>query len=338
MLRKRIRMKHADDSVHGENDLLKPALVLGGGITGLIAARALLNVGIPVTLIAAPQPPDQMICASSAFKQDDFLSALREATQEATVIEVSTWPAIRRDGHLFRARIDHEEEAVFGCLLVAPEVSLAPADSSLPEEAQPISLQGIPDSPCAVAFLLDYSTQSAPAAGMLAMRQALENALKGGQSFVLFKHAPVVHLFGEALYEEARDAGVRFHRFGTELPRVEPIEDASEPSNLFRITVNDVVEAGEPVTFDCEKIVAATYPDASSLPGHARDIADGELDTDGFLLSESIHCHSGCSFRNGVFAIGGATGSLDLLQTLAQASAAAVRARGWMLRLRQRRK
>lgn len=311
--------------------MLHPALVLGGGIVGRMAARALLNIGVPVTLLEGPDQADSLTCAGPGFNEQAFLEHLRETTRDAVVVEVSAWPHVRRDGHLFRARIAEDGEETFGCVFVCPGVPLAMHDESLPPMVETISPAAVAGMPERIAFLLDCPRPSSPGAGMLAFRQALENTLAGGTSFVVFRQAPVIHVFGETLYEDAKVAGVRFHRFGGTLPVVESLNGAAEASGPFRVTVRDVIEEGEQIVFECDRVVAATQIDASSLPARASAAADGDCDSEGFLLSESIHCHSGRSFRKGIYALGGATGSPDLLQTLARASAAAVDARAWML-------
>jgi len=323
-------MKH-DDTLPDKTVPLKPALVLGGGIAGLIAARALLAVQIPVTLVSVSPPSDDLICAGPGFDTDEFVRGLRGSAKDARFIHMETWPLVRRDGHQFRAWLGEKEEGLFGCVFVASPISMTPPNRLLPQATEVVSVKGLSGPPGRIGFLLDYSKVSSPAAGMLALKQALDNASGGGQSFVLFKHAPVVHVFGETLYEQARNAGVRFHRFGSEVPFVEEVQDTTGDRKCFRVTVRDVVESGEPVTFECERIVTATRLDASSAIPSALAVSDGDLDADGFLLGESIHCASGEFFSSGVFAVGGATGNTDLLQTLAQASAAAVQARAWLL-------
>jgi len=328
--------RNADAGSESERTLPRPALVLGGGISARMAARALLNIGVPVTLIAGPGHADSLACAVPGFNEAAFLRELQETIKEARILDVDAWPRVRRDGHLFRARIADDSEEVFGCVFVSPGVPMALPDKSLPAAAEAVSSGTVPGMPGRIAFLLDCPKPSAPAAGMLAFRQALENTLSGGASFVLFRHAPVAHLFGETLYEKAKVAGVRFHRFGDTMPVVQPLKEASEAPGTFRVTVSDVIEEGEEIVFECDKILAATQIDASSVPASAVAIADGDFDEEGFLLSESIHCHSGRSFRNGIFALGEVTGSTDLLRTLAGASAAAIEARAWMLRAASR--
>ncbi|MFH0822070.1 MAG: hydrogenase iron-sulfur subunit, partial [Pseudomonadota bacterium] len=64
-------------------------------------------------------------------------------------------------------------------------------------------------------------------------------------------------------------------------------------------------------------------------------ITGDERDPDGFVLSESIHRHSGRSVINGVFAVGEVTGETDLFGVIRQARSAAVKARAWMMRVEQ---
>jgi heterodisulfide reductase subunit A len=306
------------------------ALVLGGGIAGRMTARALLNIDVPVTLVVGPETASSLACAGPGFDEAAFVKELDDSIKEAKILNVDVWPCVHRKGHLFKASIGPNEEETFGCVFISPGVPLAATNGSLPAGVEPVSGNSPMQEPARIAFLLDYPISSAPAVGMVAFRQALENTRAGGTSWVLFKHAPVVHLFGETLYEKAKLAGVRFLRFGDAAPVVQGADGASGGQGPFQVTIDDVIDR-EPIVFECDKVKVATNIEASSVPAPALETADGDLDLAGFLLSDSIHCHSGRSFRNGVFAVGEATGSVDLLKTLAKASAAAVSARAWMI-------
>jgi len=101
---------------------------------------------------------------------------------------------------------------------------------------------------------------------------------------------------------------------------------------IWRITGRDVIEQGEAFTFECERVVSVTGPDPSSIPGWLSGLLEGDLDREGFLLSDSVHGLAGRSFRSGVFAVGEVTGNLDLLRVIVQARAVAGQVRSWMLR------
>jgi coenzyme F420-reducing hydrogenase delta subunit/NAD-dependent dihydropyrimidine dehydrogenase PreA subunit len=166
---------------------------------------------------------------------------------------------------------------------------------------------------------------------MEAIRQAAENVDAGGKSIVVFRHAPVAHLFGEELYESAKRSGVQFYRFGDALP----LAVRQKPTGKYQVTVSDLIEAGDAVVLECDRLLAATGLDVSSLIDHAAEMPGIETDSEGFLISESIHCHSGRSFKNGIFSVGDATGNLEFMGTVAEAASAAVRARAWMVQAAQ---
>ena len=103
------------------------------------------------------------------------------------------------------------------------------------------------------------------------------------------------------------------------------------PTRSFSSPLRDVIETGENVSLHCDEILAAQGPDPESVPQVFREVCGNDSDEDGFLLSDSIHCHSGRSFRNGIFAVGEVTGETDLVRVTAQAASAAVNARAWMM-------
>lgn len=310
---------------------LPPALIIGDGPSGLLAARALLDLGAPVSVMKCEPSTAALFCAAPGVDGREYLRNLSEVLDRVETLERRERIEVLRQGTGFLVRSGKEPPRHFGCIVFAHGVSSTPVPADLPDGVEPL----VPDytryRPQGVAFLLDFGKLSNPAVGMAAIEQARLNKAAGGESVVLMRHAPVRHLFGESLYESARAAGVRFFRFGDQLPLVERLPDPPAPELRFRITVKDVIEAGDPIVISCDLVIAAMGADPSPLPSYVVEVTGGEVDRDGFVLSSSIHCAPGKSFSGGIFAVGECTGSLDLLDVVSQAAAVAADARAWMM-------
>ncbi len=307
------------------------ALVLGEGLAGLLAVKALTDLGIASTWVKTGTGGRSLFCPSAEFEAGRYMQALSERLEGVQIRTEKHFPVIHRDRHEFVARFSDGSESRVGCLFSTPEVSMSVLPDDLPEGTEIVSAAGLSRKGMTVVFLLDYGSPSPLAVGMEAIRQAAENVDSGGKSIVVFRNAPVAYLFGEELYESAKRSGVQFYRFGRELP----LAVREGPTGKYRVTVTDMIEAGDSVVLDCDRLLAATGLDVSSLTDHAAEIFGVETDSNGFLISESIHCHSGRSFKNGIFSIGTATGNLDFIGTVVEAASAAARARAWMVQAAQ---
>lgn len=311
----------------------RQALVVGTGPAGLMVSRALIDLGIAVSICDVAGSSSSPYCAAPGFDIEAYLESLEKDPTGVEMLEPSGIPKVHRDGTGFVADLGNGRRERFGCVVLTPGVSMIPLSGDLPagiESISPGSMMG-PGREC--LFLLDYGPRRTdPAVGMTAIKQAIENHEAGGRSIVLMRHAQVAHLFGESLYEHAKRSGVRFVRFGDQLPVIEaePGEDGRD--GRFRVTMSEPVAGVEELVIWADRVLAAGRPDGSSVPQAAGDIASGDVDEEGFLLSSSVHCHSGRSFTNGVFAVGEAVGGMDFIRIAAQAASAAVRARAWMIR------
>jgi quinone-modifying oxidoreductase subunit QmoB len=307
-----------------------PVLVIGGGLSGMMTAKALSELGLSVTMLRVGSEPSRLYCADGRLDFADYVRSLSESMNGVEVHELPAIPEIRREGFGFYSDFGSGKGRLYGCLILTSGIKLEGLSSVLPKGVGLIAPETFSGSGRSIGFLLDYGPRSNPAAGMAAISQAIENKKAGGESFIIFQHAPVAHLFGESLYDLAKRIGVQFYRFGEKLPLIER-SSVDNPDEKFLITLQDVIETGENVSLYCDEILAAHGYDPASVPGVLREVCGNDSDEDGFLLSDSIHCHSGRSFRNGIFAVGEVTGEADLVRVAAQAASAAVNARAWMM-------
>ncbi|MFH0823286.1 MAG: 4Fe-4S dicluster domain-containing protein, partial [Pseudomonadota bacterium] len=322
-------------AIGAEVDRTPKALVLGAGLSALLAVNALTDLDISVTWAEIGRTDDCLYSPNPEFDKAWFVDDLYRNLSVTRREEAFSWPVIRREGAGFKTTFENGTSSLYGSVFAAPSLALSPPPSSLPPGVESVMPEGISGAPGRCVFLLDYPDRSPGAVGMAAIGQAIRNRNSGGESYVVLRHAPVFHSFGESLYGRAKQEGVLFLRFAGQLPLIEKSssEGASRPA--FTVTVRDTALGGDPVTIECDRVLAATGPDPKSVPVQAVEITGDERDPDGFVLSESIHRHSGQSVINGVFAVGEVTGETDLFGVIRQARSAAVKARAWMMRVEQ---
>ncbi len=305
------------------------ALLVGGGVPALIAVEALKELGFDITFAKIDSPPLHFYSSQDVGSEfEDYLRDLSLSVQDAETIDSDAPPAVRLVREGFRATFRDGRESTYDCLFLAPGVSLRPKPQFLPENAD--LFRGGIELPHAgrIAFLMDHPRLSDPALGMTAIRAATKNVLSGGESVLCFRHAPVIGLLGETLLDDARKAGVQFIRFQEALPP-SVSSDPAEPE-LVRLAVNDALDNESLSEFLCDRLFVVTGPDPSSIPKWAIKMAHGDSDGEGFMLSESLPCNSGCSWSSGVFIVGEATGNQDLATCVVQARAAAAKAKAWI--------
>ncbi|HMK37352.1 MAG TPA: hydrogenase iron-sulfur subunit [Desulfomonilaceae bacterium] len=305
------------------------ALIIGGGIPAMVAAEALAAMGVDITFARFRKTPDHVYFTQQDPSTDDKLEELALRLGDVKTVDVYRAPVISRDRSGFKARFEDGTTRSYDCLLLAPGLSLSLPHSSLPQNAELFSSHTKVFPGERVAFLMDYLRPSDPALGMNAIKAAAHNVINGGSSVVFFRNLPVLHLFGEALCDWAREVGVQFVRFGDEEPLASSLGEHESPVR-FRLTARDMIDPDSEISFDCTRLVSVTGPDASQIPEWALEIARDDLDDRGFVLSESVHCNSGSSFATGVYLVGEATGNLDLIGGIAQAKAAAAKAQAWI--------
>lgn len=312
------------------------ALIVGGGVSAALAAKALSEMGIQVTFARFRDVSSQLYYALPEMDGNVLTESLSPEFGNIEIIDVIKAPAVRKNNGVFSAEYEDGSASVYDCLLLAPGLSLKQRSPNLPEETELFTaqMQIVPGR--RVAFLLDCEELSSPAAGMAAILVAAANERGGGESVVCFRHAPVLHVFGETLYDAARRTGVKFVRFGEEIPELR-VSDDCEGQKQFQLLVKDSIDSENDFVWDCDRVVEVTGPDVSTIPEWAVKMAGSDIDPQGFMLSDSVRSASGCSLSSGVFVVGEATGTTDLIRCMAQAKAAALRAHAWVERSRVKR-
>jgi quinone-modifying oxidoreductase, subunit QmoB len=304
------------------------ALVVGSGLLAAVAAQTFAEMGAHATFARLQDALSHPLAAEPSSSVEEEPTSLNTDLSRVTVMDVDRPPVVQRDGGAFVAVFSDATTSRYDCLLLAPEISLAPKPAALPQDVELLTPATEIRPGQRIVFLMDYLRPSDPSLGMAAIRLGTQNKVSGGESVVCFQHVPVAHLFGEALYDEARRLGVRFVRFGDEPPTVRTTYVADK-APAFRLSVKDVIDSEE-FAYDCDRVLVVTGPDAGSVPKWAVEMAGGDVDSRGFLLSDSVHAVAGSAFASGIFVTGTGTGNLDLIKGTAEAKTAAATARAWM--------
>lgn len=306
------------------------ALVIGNGLTASIVVAAINNLGINTTQSELGSKSTGLFrsCDNGSLKVFNDLFDKHKAMPVETLTTPLTQIVVSDNG--FRVTFRDRSTREFSCVFVATEAKFKPLPEGLTDGITVYTPgSGSIPTELAVCFLLDLGEITNPSIGMSVMRVALENQLAGGKSFVALRHTPVKGLFGETLYEKARLNGVRFFRYGDELPRIEPVSKADEVHPSFRVSIRDVIEWGEDFSFTADRVFVAVNPVGYDIPDKLKDLLSHETDLQGFLIQDSVHCATGKSFRRGLYCVGPSTGCVDLIATTLAATATAVDVASW---------
>ncbi len=312
-----------------QTERLKPAMIVGNGPVAHLICAMMRSMNIDVNLVYCQEPSAYIHSTLATNPSSKLAAVIQSGHGFFRGFELSEIETMKRLDSDFTLILKNGERINNGCVILAPDLRPKNADLSLPADVEPVPSGKLCNPGGKVVFLLDYKKTSDPGPAMAAIVRAMENIEAGGESSVIMRHVPVRHIYGETQYDEAKSKGVRFFRHSETYPEVK-----SSPTNGgFVVRVVDGISGPDPIEIKCDRVIVATEPDPDDIIEKWRHIADGDEDSAGYLLDESIHCHSGRSFTNGVFAVGAITGTGDLNFATAQAASAAVKARGWLLGL-----
>ncbi len=199
-------VKHSNEAIPTpkSSEATPRALIMGGGMPAMIAAHALMEIGIEVTLARLRDIPEHVYFAGPVSDLGNYVKDLSLKFSEIEIVNVMSAPIVQRVQGVFAVTFDNGTESVYDCLFLAPGVSLKPKPLGLPVEAELFTAQIKIQPEEQVAFVMDYKELSDPTLGMSAIRIAAEHVRNGGGAVVCFRHAPVRHVFGETLYDSAR--------------------------------------------------------------------------------------------------------------------------------------
>ncbi len=315
---------------HQGAETYQTAMVVGNGLTASIVVSSLNRQGVQVTQVVFGPKTDSLFCNCENSQVEAFLSTLSQDGSKPKIFTSSAPVEISPTQNGFLVTFEDAAKCFFSSIFLATEGSFKPLPTKAPDNVTRFTPHCFDQvSGRSVTFVLDYDEVTNPSMGMQAIKTALNNKLAGGESSIIFRHAPVRGLFGEKLYGQARSGGVKFFRFGNKLPLIEPLSDDKASTTKFKISVQDVIETGTVFTFESEMVFVACNPVPVEIPSFFSPLLVREIDHLGFLLQDSVHCSAGKSFCSGVYCIGPSVGMVDLLETSWSAAAAATEAASW---------
>ncbi len=283
------------------------AAVVGSHPAGMETAVKLRNFGLNVTILSD----------SDAENSDD-----NNVTDGELV-------SMTREDESFRIDIRQgtEKKSLFADLVVAAPRSPAHLPKSAPEgcmASSEFSLENKESEGLRIAFLLDVSGASNAPSVRRILEQALEARKKSFEATVLFRNMPVNGMDGQRIFDEARNAGIHFIRYGDEEPLI------SKSNDSWRIETTDDALPGQSLVLEADALVLAEHPEPHPILSRIEEITRLDRDSEGFLQANNIRHHPVSSFTKGIFFAGEAKAELLPSETTLEADAVVESALNWM--------
>jgi quinone-modifying oxidoreductase subunit QmoB len=305
----------------------QPSLVIGSGKCALQTARHLASAGVPV-LMAAGRPdvslPAQEKPGSAETAGIDIIAGASLAACEGFAGGFKT-VLTANDGN----RTTHE----VGSIVVADDTQRGSNLAALGLKAS-ASVRSLSDFAKAVAegpaqeaaklhgktvvFLNGLVRESNPVMAAEIMQSALAlQDLPDVETFVLTTNLKVAADGLEALYHQAKSAGVVFAKFSADPPRIEQAEDGRVTIHFTDDVSGRMIRLQPDVT-----VVDETIMPSEALQDLGR-ILDLAADEAGFLQTDNVHRWPVFTNRRGILAAGPARAVLMPAEIIADAAAAA---------------
>ena len=189
-----------------------------------------------------------------------------------------------------------------------PEYRTAPGQGPLAGAMELTAFSQIPADQLAQhsAILLDYAGPEYKKTARLALTAALNARTAGRQVTVVMDKMLVHGAQGQQIYDQARQAGVRFLRFTAS----EDIE-IKKTDTGFSLTLNEATLPGTPVTLLCDQVVIPATPAPGPGIDTAARLLKQEKDREGFLQSPNVRHRLTHSPRKGIYFAGAAHDDVD---------------------------
>jgi heterodisulfide reductase subunit A-like polyferredoxin len=288
------------------------ALVYGSGLSGLHAALALANVGVPVDVLPLSSPGEPLSpgCLSLLLGEQRPLEHLRlRAEQEKDVSFLAAGKEMHIRGLAGGFALEGADglRREYGCIVFAPEriEKDAPATGLLNLTQLYARLKSGQKLTGSCVLVFDYEEPTSPEVFRDGLAAAL--AVRGAgraRVWVLSRNVQVIDPGSESLYSACREAGVVFLKYR------EPLTIAGE-SGDFVLTARDAQSVGL-FSFLHPEVVALSRP--ARLPAAALRFAgllNLRLFQDAWAQPDSIWRLAQETSRPGVFACGISLGHRD---------------------------
>ncbi len=310
----------------------KKVLVVGGGITGMVASLELADAGLDVVLV---EKREQLGGNANRIKKlltgenvQDFLNSLIERVKSHEHIEVRTGENLQEiKGSLgnFTVRISGAEER-FGAVLIATGgKEYKPGDGeygfgrserviSQMDFEDVIEKEDLKSKTIVMIQCVGSRNDEHPWCSRVCCTDAIKNALRVKEKFpdadvfILYRD---IMAYGrkEAFYTRAREKGVIFLRF------TKGNEPVVETENGLRVKIFDTV-LREEVAIDADFVILSTgiVPDNDVLRGIGI-----ELTEEGFVKEANVKFKPLETPRPGIYTAGLAHSPRDIPESIAQA-------------------
>lgn len=185
---------------HQGAETYQTAMVVGNGLTASIVVSSLNRQGVQVTQVVFGPKTDSLFCNCENSQVEAFLSTLSQDGSKPKIFTSSAPVEISPTQNGFLVTFEDAAKCFFSSIFLATEGSFKPLPTKAPDNVTRFTPQCFDQvSGRSVTFVLDYDEVTNPSMGMQAIKTALNNKLAGGESSIIFRHAPVRGLFGENL-------------------------------------------------------------------------------------------------------------------------------------------
>ncbi len=311
-------------------------LVVGAGPAGLAAALQLSDLGRPVILLERQEHPGGRAreVRASASPPEDPASRLEQMARDALarpgldLLAPARLEQVEGCAGAFTAVIRPAQgEPVrreVGAVIVATgAVHHAPgADGPLAgyhSFEDLLHSRPAGDFPRSVGFLADPSRVGEMLAQHAILDACLVRETRGSEAFVFLRHVPVGGREGQALYERALEAGVRFFRTDDAGASV------SVDGGAAVVSGRDLI-LDRPFEIRCELVVRGGPPEPARGTFEAAAALGMRLEEDRFLSPANVTFLPARTAREGVLAAGACVGDMGIEAAVRSGRMAALQA------------
>jgi heterodisulfide reductase subunit A len=320
----------------------RKALVIGGGVSGLVCARDIARQGIPVCLVEKESRLGGRLSRlhrlfPTGSSAGDLVRRLREDL-EGLPVETMTETEIEAvDGFVgnFEATAGGKDIRVGAVVLATGGTIKDPAGrlgyGSYPnvltsEEFEQRLENGDLDKGMRIVFVQCVGARESEGytgcsryCCQVSLKQALEARSLGAQAAIVHRDVRSFTRYGEDLYRQAREAGVAFLR----RPDAGDIQVSGDGRlQSLRFFERTLLEE---VTLDCDLAVLAVPMEPSDTAARVSEMLRLPLGSDGFYLEKHIKLGPLETNTEGIFLCGCAQYPKDVPDSLAQASGVAAK-------------
>ena len=317
-----------------EKAISRDVVVVGGGLAGLQAAESLAGLGHAVTLIhgaaklggtaaGVPELFGHLAGSDSTAAVRETVAGLAErvtAHEAVTVLNRTTLQAVQGELGAFTVTVDDKqaEPVQAGAVVLACGSNLAAVDGAGRVIDMTALVRRIRAGrvPARVAFVIDQAGEQTCGVSAQVLSAAEMLAGRHGAAVTVYCNSVRVAAAGmESLYRRAREAGVTITK-AARGPRVEP------GGRTVNITAADPV-AGVEVCAAFDLVVCADLCAAGNGDRLRAEVPNLRHGPDGVLQPDDVWLLPGLTSRPGIFVAGGARGSNDFRDVLADGMAVA---------------